>query len=140
MSGDAEDNKKKIFYCEVCDVTFNDSLSLVDHLNGKKHNRVLGMNMKVKKVGYNEVLARLNQMAVTVEEKKKGEEPKSENNESEEQEKPEEEKSKEKKIEKNEKNEEPEEDEFDEFLEDEEELKAMAAMGIPTEFTSTKRT
>lgn len=30
-----EDNKKKIFHCKVCEVTFNDSLSLIDHNNGK---------------------------------------------------------------------------------------------------------
>ena len=38
---------KSIFYCKTCDFNFNDSNSFVEHLNGAKHNRILGMNMKV---------------------------------------------------------------------------------------------
>ena len=43
------------FYCSICEIGFNDSISYMDHKNGKKHNRVLGMNMKVKKVGVDAV-------------------------------------------------------------------------------------
>ena len=34
--GGADVNKKRIFYCETCDCTFNDSSTYVDHTNGKK--------------------------------------------------------------------------------------------------------
>lgn len=47
------------FYCDICDVNFNDNQTFVDHLNGKKHNRMLGMNMKVKSGSVEGVLARL---------------------------------------------------------------------------------
>ena len=45
------DPKEKGFYCETCDCAMNDSITYLDHLNGKQHNRNLGMNMKVPKVG-----------------------------------------------------------------------------------------
>lgn len=51
--GDAEG--PNTFYCKICEIGFNDSISYMDHKNGKKHNRVLGMNMKVKKVGVDAV-------------------------------------------------------------------------------------
>jgi U4/U6.U5 tri-snRNP component SNU23 len=51
--------KKTIFECEVCEVTFNDSITYMDHLNGKRHNRLLGMNMKVEKVSTERVLKKL---------------------------------------------------------------------------------
>jgi U4/U6.U5 tri-snRNP component SNU23 len=59
-----QDNKKKIFHCKVCDVTFNDSLSYVDHLNGKRHNRVLGMNLKVERVGADKIKDKLDKLAL----------------------------------------------------------------------------
>lgn len=35
------------FYCQLCDELATDSISWIDHLNSKKHNRLLGMNLKV---------------------------------------------------------------------------------------------
>lgn len=43
------------FYCKICEIGFNDSGSYMDHLNGRKHNRVLGMNMKVKKSSVSDI-------------------------------------------------------------------------------------
>ena len=51
------------FYCSICEIGFNDSISYMDHKNGKKHNRVLGMNMKVKKVGLDAVNRKLEFLA-----------------------------------------------------------------------------
>ena len=39
----------KIFFCKICEIEFNDSLSYVEHMNSLSHNRRLGMNMKVGK-------------------------------------------------------------------------------------------
>ncbi len=53
-----EKNRKTGFYCETCDCDMNDSLTYLDHLNGKSHNRKLGMNMKVPQVGLDTVIKR----------------------------------------------------------------------------------
>ena len=37
------------FHCKKWDLTMKDSQSFIDHLNGKKHNRNLGMSMYVEK-------------------------------------------------------------------------------------------
>lgn len=37
------------YYCSVCDCILRDSQSYLDHLNGKWHNRALGMSMRVEK-------------------------------------------------------------------------------------------
>lgn len=38
------------FYCKTCDCVLKDNVTYYDHLNGKKHNRMLGNNMKVERV------------------------------------------------------------------------------------------
>mmetsp|Transcript_37795 Transcript_37795/g.84285 ORF Transcript_37795/g.84285 Transcript_37795/m.84285 type:complete len:224 (+) Transcript_37795:150-821(+) len=37
------------YYCSVCDCILRDSQSYLDHINGKWHNRALGMTMRVEK-------------------------------------------------------------------------------------------
>jgi U4/U6.U5 tri-snRNP component SNU23 len=44
-----DDKEKQGFYCKVCDYLTKDSDSWLDHLNGQKHNRLLGMNMNVER-------------------------------------------------------------------------------------------
>jgi len=47
------------FWCETCECVLKDSSAYMDHINGKKHNRLLGMTMRVKKATKSEVLSRL---------------------------------------------------------------------------------
>jgi U4/U6.U5 tri-snRNP component SNU23 len=62
-SGAVSGKKKTPFFCTVCDVDFNDSHSYVDHLNGKRHNRILGMNMKVEAVTADRIKDKLEWLA-----------------------------------------------------------------------------
>jgi len=63
VSKEPTTKKKSPLYCAVCEVDFNDSLSFVDHLNGKRHNRILGMNMKVETVSADRVKQKLDMLA-----------------------------------------------------------------------------
>ena len=47
------------YYCSVCDCTLRDSLSYLDHINGKWHNRALGMTMRVEKSSAEQVRSRV---------------------------------------------------------------------------------
>jgi U4/U6.U5 tri-snRNP component SNU23 len=42
-------NQQAGYYCSVCDCVLRDSQSYLDHINGKFHNRALGMSMRVEK-------------------------------------------------------------------------------------------
>lgn len=42
-------NQQAGYYCTACDCVLRDSQSYLDHINGKYHNRALGMSMKVEK-------------------------------------------------------------------------------------------
>ena len=43
------------YYCSVCDCILRDSQSYLDHINGKWHNRALGMSMRVERSTADEV-------------------------------------------------------------------------------------
>lgn len=43
------------YYCSVCDCILRDSASYLDHINGKWHNRALGMSMRVERVSVDKV-------------------------------------------------------------------------------------
>jgi U4/U6.U5 tri-snRNP component SNU23 len=48
-------NQQAGYYCSVCDCVLRDSQSYLDHINGKYHNRALGMSMKVEKSSVEQV-------------------------------------------------------------------------------------
>ena len=56
-----ENSKQKTthFFCDTCNCALKDSQAWFDHINGKKHNRMLGMSMVVENVGLDRVKARL---------------------------------------------------------------------------------
>ena len=43
------------YYCNICDCTLKDNQSWLTHINGKYHNRALGMNLKTERVTVEEV-------------------------------------------------------------------------------------
>jgi U4/U6.U5 tri-snRNP component SNU23 len=47
------------YYCSVCDCILRDSQSYLDHINGKWHNRALGMNMKPERATLLQVRERM---------------------------------------------------------------------------------
>lgn len=48
-------NQQAGYYCGVCDCVLRDSQSYLDHINGKWHNRALGMTMRVEKSSVDQV-------------------------------------------------------------------------------------
>ncbi|KAJ2520323.1 U4/U6.U5 snRNP associated protein [Coemansia sp. RSA 2049] len=50
------------FYCKVCDVTVKDSMSYLDHINGKNHQRMLNRSMKVATETVGDVLRKLGEL------------------------------------------------------------------------------
>merc|ERR1711876_83450 len=50
------------YWCSVCECLIKDSAAYLEHVNGRRHNRNLGMNMKVEKVGVDRVRDKLKSM------------------------------------------------------------------------------
>lgn len=60
------------YYCDVCTCLLKDSQTYLDHINGKKHQKKLGMTMKVAKVDVEDVRDRVRQWAEKAEGEKQG--------------------------------------------------------------------
>ncbi|UKJ89611.2 hypothetical protein MACJ_002862 [Theileria orientalis] len=56
-------SKQGGFFCKTCNCLLKDSQTYLDHLNGRKHNRLLGMTMRVEKVDAKTVAAKLRNLA-----------------------------------------------------------------------------
>jgi len=52
-------SKQGGFYCKTCDVLMKDSLAFADHLNGKMHQRLLGMTMRTERASLGSVKEKL---------------------------------------------------------------------------------
>merc|ERR1711972_779634 len=55
------------YWCSVCECLLKDSSTYLEHVNGRRHNRNLGMNMKVEKIGVDRVREKLKAMRKTPE-------------------------------------------------------------------------
>ncbi|XP_022591521.2 uncharacterized protein LOC34618622, partial [Cyclospora cayetanensis] len=47
------------FWCDICECLCKDSQAYLDHINGRNHNRILGMSMRVERVPLARVKAKL---------------------------------------------------------------------------------
>lgn len=43
------------FYCDICQSVFRDSINYLDHINGKKHIRMMGMSFKTSRATLEDV-------------------------------------------------------------------------------------
>eukprot|EP00438_Fugacium_kawagutii_P000657 Skav222309 [mRNA] locus=scaffold1249:89739:90422:- [translate_table: standard] len=56
------------YWCSVCECLIKDSASYLEHVNGRRHNRNLGMNMKVEKIGVDRIKDKLKSLKKETEE------------------------------------------------------------------------
>lgn len=61
------------WHCKVCDCFLKDSLTYLDHINGRKHQRNLGYSMRVERSTKDQVLSKLEAMKKAKEKKLKTE-------------------------------------------------------------------
>jgi U4/U6.U5 tri-snRNP component SNU23 len=50
------------WHCSVCDCFLKDSMTYLDHINGRKHQRKLGYSMRVERSTKDQMLGRLTQL------------------------------------------------------------------------------
>eukprot|EP00603_Paraphysomonas_imperforata_P005079 CAMPEP_0114427884 /NCGR_PEP_ID=MMETSP0103-20121206/8615_1 /TAXON_ID=37642 ORGANISM="Paraphysomonas imperforata, Strain PA2" /NCGR_SAMPLE_ID=MMETSP0103 /ASSEMBLY_ACC=CAM_ASM_000201 /LENGTH=217 /DNA_ID=CAMNT_0001597033 /DNA_START=41 /DNA_END=694 /DNA_ORIENTATION=+ len=58
------------YFCETCNCLLKDSISYLDHINGKKHLRALGFSMRVERAGVDKVKDKLESLKRKISEAK----------------------------------------------------------------------
>jgi U4/U6.U5 tri-snRNP component SNU23 len=70
VTGNSALKKRGGFYCDVCDCLLKDSITYMDHINGKNHQKAMGMSMHVERSTVSQVKQRLQDIKQKQEEKK----------------------------------------------------------------------
>lgn len=59
ITNESSINEKGGYFCDICQCQLKDSHTYLDHINGKKHQKALGMSMKTPIASLNDVKERL---------------------------------------------------------------------------------